>query len=134
MSKFRLSNHRLMIEKGRHNILAVHNRKCPFCFTNIEDETHFSIRVNLMEKIDIRNEYPHTDELLSKFLMLNEDLLIFTANFITGANDVRDFLLEKHRNRAFFVYYENADLVYDVTRMRQLSKQTLHELSPNDNS
>ena len=35
---------------------------------------------------------------------------------------------------AFFVYYENADIVYDVIRMRQLSKQTLHELSPNDNS
>ena len=35
---------------------------------------------------------------------------------------------------AFFVYYENADLVYDVIRMRQLSKQTLHELSPTDNS
>ena len=30
--------------------------------------------------------------------------------------------------------YENADLLYDVIRMRQLSKQTLHELSPNDNS
>ena len=27
---------------------------------------------------------------------------------------------------AFFVYYENADLVYDIIRMRQLSKQTLH--------
>ena len=37
-------------------------------------------------------------------------------------------------NHAFFVYYENADLVYDVIRMRQLSKQTLHKLSPNDNS
>ena len=37
-------------------------------------------------------------------------------------------------SHAFFVYYENADLVYDVIRMRQLSKQTLHELSPNDNS
>ena len=35
---------------------------------------------------------------------------------------------------AFFVYYENADLVYDVIRMRQLSEQTLHELSPNDYS
>ena len=37
-------------------------------------------------------------------------------------------------SHAFFVYYENADLVYDVIRMRQLSKQTSHELSPNDNS
>ena len=51
-----------------------------------------------MEKIDIRNEYPHTDELLFKFLMLNEDLLIPTTNFITRANEVRDFLLEKYRN------------------------------------
>ena len=106
MSKFRLSNHRLMIEKSRHNNLAVHNRKCPFCLTHIEDETHFlfncpiysSIRESLMEKIDIRNESPYTDELLFKLLMQNENLLIFTANFITRANDVRDFLLEKHRN------------------------------------
>ena len=50
-----------------------------------------------MEKIDKRSEYPHTDELLFKFLKLNKDLLIPTANFITRANDVRDFLLEKHR-------------------------------------
>ena len=37
-------------------------------------------------------------------------------------------------DHAFFVYYENADLVYDVIRMRQLSNQILHELSPNDSS
>ena len=37
-------------------------------------------------------------------------------------------------SHALLVYYENADLEYDVIRMRQLSKQTLHELSPNDNS
>ena len=106
MSKFGLSNLRLMIEKGRHNNLAVHNRKYPFCLTHIEDESHFlincpiysSIRESLMEKIDMRNEYPYTDELLFKLLMQNENLLISTANFITRANDVRDFLLEKHRN------------------------------------
>ena len=46
-------------------------------------------------------------------------------------NYLRKILNIKH---VFFVYYENADLVYDVIRMRQLSKQTLHELSPNDNS
>ena len=44
------------------------------------------------------------------------------------------YLLIKCLKQAFFVYYENADLVYDVILMRQLSKQTLHELSPNDNS
>ena len=51
-----------------------------------------------MEKIDKRNEYPYTDELLSKLLMQNENLLVSTANFIRRANDVQDFLLEKHRN------------------------------------
>ena len=105
MSKFRLSKYRRMIEKGRHNNLALHNRKCPFCSTRIEDESHFlincpiyPIRESLMEKIDIRDEYPYTDELLFKLLMQNENLLISTANFITRANDARDFLLEKHRN------------------------------------
>ena len=51
-----------------------------------------------MEKIDIRNEYRYTDELLFKLLIQYENLLISTANFITRANDVRDFLFEKHRN------------------------------------
>ena len=46
MSKFRLSNHRLMIEKGRHN-----NRKCPFCLTHIEDETHFLINCPIYSSI-----------------------------------------------------------------------------------
>ena len=106
ISKFRLYYHCLMIEQGRHNNLAVHNRKCPFCLTHIEDETHLlincpiysSIIESLMEKIDIINEFPYTDELLFKLLMQNENLLISAANFITRANDVQDVLLEKHRN------------------------------------
>ena len=57
MSKFRLSTHRLMIEKGRHNNLAVH-----FLF---HFPTYSSMRVHLMEKIGIRNEYPHTYEFIS---------------------------------------------------------------------
>ena len=85
MSKFRLANHRLMIEEGRHNNLATHIRKCPFCLTHIEDETRFlincptysSIRVNLTEKVDIRNEYPHRDELLFKFIMLTNSYCQF---------------------------------------------------------
>ena len=106
MSKFRLSNHRLMIEKGRHNNVEIQNRKCPFCLTHIEDEIHFlvncptysPIRENLMEKVDVRNKGLCTDELLFKFLMENEEILSLTANFITRCNNVRDFLLTKHRN------------------------------------
>ena len=40
MTKFRLSNHNLMIEKGRHLNLKKTDRKCPFC-PSLEDEIHF---------------------------------------------------------------------------------------------
>ena len=41
MSKFRISNHKLMIENGRHFNLAKFDKKCPFC-PNVEDETPIS--------------------------------------------------------------------------------------------
>ena len=41
MTKFRLSNHQLMIEKGRHTNIRKEDRICPFCFA-FEDEKHFS--------------------------------------------------------------------------------------------
>ena len=40
MTRFRLSNHKLMIEKGRHRGLEKDMRICPFC-VSVEDETHF---------------------------------------------------------------------------------------------
>ena len=43
MSKFRLSNHKLMIEKGRHRNLDKTMRICPFC-TSVEDEIHFLLK------------------------------------------------------------------------------------------
>ena len=39
-SKFRLSNHRLMIEIGRHKKIEKLRRICPFCPLEIEDESH----------------------------------------------------------------------------------------------
>ena len=42
LSKIRLSNHDLMIEKGRHLKLEVNQRNCPFCPGNLlEDEVPF---------------------------------------------------------------------------------------------
>ena len=41
ISKLRLSNHRLMIEVGRHKKIERQNRRCPFCPSDIEDEIHF---------------------------------------------------------------------------------------------
>ena len=108
------------------------------------------------EQNQARQKRAH-DERKKKLFSLDDD----TREFLTGKKDftagqppsnVENLLIDAisriamhgsaaHEKRksevirhAFFLYYENADLVYDVIRMRQLSKQTLHELSPNDNS
>ena len=49
LSRFRLSNHALMIEKGRHVRPKVDRDKrfCNFCKIEIEDETHFLLRCPL---------------------------------------------------------------------------------------
>ena len=43
LSRFRLSNHELLIEKGRHmrDKIERNNRKCFACRNDIEDELHF---------------------------------------------------------------------------------------------
>ena len=50
LSKFRLSAHNLMIEKGRHYNMKVDDRICKFCSLNaIEDEKHFVMHCHLYE-------------------------------------------------------------------------------------
>ena len=42
MSRFRISNHQLAIERGRYTKVPRENRVCPFgCAGEIEDEEHF---------------------------------------------------------------------------------------------
>ena len=41
MTKFRLSNHSLMIEIGRHKEIPKERRFCPFCPNSVETEIHF---------------------------------------------------------------------------------------------
>ena len=41
LPKFRLSNHSLMIEKGRYQKIEKAFRFCPFCPQQVEDEMHF---------------------------------------------------------------------------------------------
>lgn len=41
LTKFRISNHKLMIEKGRHSKIDRELRFCPFCPNRVEDEKHF---------------------------------------------------------------------------------------------
>ena len=59
-TKFRLSNHNLMIEKGRHMGLKVEERVPPYCTNVVEDEIHFllecdtysAIRETFLRKLD----------------------------------------------------------------------------------
>ena len=43
ISRLRLSNHPLIIEKGRHFKIDKHERKCYFCEDKIENEEHFLV-------------------------------------------------------------------------------------------
>ena len=50
LSRFRLSNHQLMIEKGRHLDINRNNRNCLFCKNIFEDEEHFLMACALYSK------------------------------------------------------------------------------------
>ena len=52
LTKLRLSNHTLMIEKGRHLKLDRNLRYCPFCSNEVEDEIHFMITCKNYTAID----------------------------------------------------------------------------------
>ena len=47
LTKFRISDHNLMIERGRHEGLHKSNRFCPFCVDKVEDEIHFMLKCPL---------------------------------------------------------------------------------------
>ena len=84
MTKFRLSNHKLMIEKGRHHGLEKEERICPFC-TSVEDEIHFltecevftPLRRDLLTQAQNISKSPLMRHLqgkdLFKFLLQRED-------------------------------------------------------------
>ena len=51
LTKLRLSNHNLAIEKGRHQDLQLYDRTCPFCPEHIENELHFLIKCPTYESL-----------------------------------------------------------------------------------
>ena len=107
LTKFRLSNHRLMIEKGRHSkpIVSKELRFCPFCPSIVEDEKHFLlvcptyeyIRADLYseaKKVFTTTNQPHDN----RFLKLMSDVTAPSASrFVSRAMELRDFLLSKYK-------------------------------------
>ena len=109
-TKFRLSNHTLMIEKGRHKNIDKNLRFCPFCPNYIEDEMHFLLecqcftihRTELFSAINekFENNDMHLKNKTGKFiyLMSNIDIIPFTTQYLAKAFHTREFLLENYKN------------------------------------
>ena len=104
LTQFRLSNHNLMIKKGRHQNMELHDRSCPFCPGNIENELHFlvkcptyaSLRESLFNQINDTTTgfyHPHDDNFLFWFLQNNPTIANLTARFIILAMELRALFL-----------------------------------------
>ena len=109
VTKLRLSNHDLMIEKGRHLRLEINQRNCPLCPGNLlEDEFHllltcktFSFIRNdlfrVVEDITPRFIYLSKEEKL-KTLLCDDKIINFTGIFLHKALELRRFLVNEHKN------------------------------------
>ena len=105
VTKFRLSNHKLMIEVGRHQKVDTEQRFCPFCPNTVEDESHFllycptyySQRSAFLEPITSRI---HNFSLLpdpQKFGLVMSHMDPNLCSFISNSMDIREFLVNNPR-------------------------------------
>ena len=108
LSKLRLSNHELMIEKGRHQALEISQRNCPFCPGYLEDEAHFIFYFSTysllcaelfakIEQLFPRFQYIPIDEKM-KALLSDINLINPSGTYIQKATKLRKFILNKHKN------------------------------------
>ena len=108
LSRFRLSNHALMIEKGRHVRPKVERDKrfCNFCKIEIEDETHFLLLCPLYspKRTVLQNacriNCSRFDSLTNgqKFIFImsneNETILKTLSKFIYDSTILREKMME----------------------------------------
>lgn len=107
LTKLRLSNHELMIEKGRHIGLESVDRFCPFCPGKVEDEIHFlldckaytELRTHAFNEFSkIFASFPHLS-CTQKFILMNdENLFHITAKYVLKLMERRKKLLEPNQN------------------------------------
>ena len=105
LTKLRLSNHVLMIEKGRHLNVDKNLRFCPFCPGIVEDEKHFiarcpqyrHLRTELLNnaKDTIPSILNHSDD--QKLIYLVSKTPSLVSKFSFKALQLRDFLLAQHK-------------------------------------
>ena len=107
LTKLRLSNHQLNIEKGRHENIPKEMRFCPFCVNTVENEVHFllqcktydNIRKNFIEKYANDENFQNLDHSTQFSQILTDmDNISEAAHAINKMFHCRNFILEKHKN------------------------------------
>ena len=103
LTKLRISDHNLMIEKGRH--MGVHRnlRFCPFCTDKVEDEVHFllncpvynNMRKPVLDSLGIENMLPGDTRDSDIFISLMTNSLEEVATFTKKSFELREFLINK---------------------------------------
>ena len=108
LTKFRLSNHTLNIERGRYTSPKTpkEERYCPFCPSEVEDEVHFLLtcptyqipRKEMLKSVSLINpsscEYSQNKQFLELMKTENANL---TSKFIMNIFEIRQFLSAKPR-------------------------------------
>ena len=103
VTKFRLSNHRLAIETGRHDGVEPDKRFCPFCLDKVENEAHFLLICPVLRHLrktyltPITNSIPGFEFFPEKFKLkaLLADMKYEVCKFIAEATELRNFLASK---------------------------------------
>ena len=92
LTRFRISNHQLLIEEGRHRGIDAIDRKCKFCNMNcVENEIHFLLVCPLYKS------------LRCKYILIPEHLGFYQSdnNFIKIMSSENEKVIQ---NLALFVY------------------------------
>ena len=102
VTKFRLSNHKLNIEVGRHKNIPEKLRFCPFCINTVETEIHFFLecpiynipRRELVNKITPMKPnfifYSQTEKLQ---YLLSDINIKDSSKYLKKIMDIRDYLI-----------------------------------------
>ena len=103
LTKLRISDHNLMIEKGTQ--MGVHRnlRFCPFCTDKVEDEVHFllncpvynNMRKPVLDSLGIENMFPGDTRDSDIFISLMTNSLEEVATFTKKSFELREFLINK---------------------------------------
>ena len=104
-TKFRLSNHKLMIEVGRHEDIAREERYCPFCSQVVENESHFMFTCPTYSHLRTRYLRPITTSIPNyQFLPYDAKMQVLlsameqgTVKYIANCMELRQFLVSKPR-------------------------------------